>query len=194
MTAKKTRPDSFEPTIAIITKRQPVIDELIHVIRQEMQLLKDHPLFPPPQQLVNWVDEHIRDHLVVRRRFEIFTQKVEGKDPKKLSDTEYSRLDEEFTEIMGMCARITDRWNMISEELNAWREDMDKMTDMFVDESMDDAEDAEFKKYMSEHGDSEFTGFDPGDEDWSHYQDEDEYSEEFGIDDIYTDEDEDYDF
>jgi len=193
MTAKKTRPDSFEPTVAIIAKRQPVIDELIQVIKQEMRLLKDHPLFPPPQQLVNWVDEHIRDHLVVRRRFELFTQKIEGKDPQKLSDTDYGKLDDEFTEIMGMCARITDRWNMISEELNAWREDMDKMTDMFVDDAMDDAEDADFKNYMAQYGND---GFDFGDEDWAHYQEqeEDEWSEEFDIDDAYADEDEEYDF
>jgi len=190
MTAKKTRPDSFQPTIDIITKRRPIIDELVQVIKQEMQILKDHPLFPPPQQLVNCVDEHIRDHLVVRRRFELFTKKIEGKDPRKLPESEYNRIDEEFMEIMGMCARITDRWNMISEELNAWREDMDRMTDMFVDDSMEDAEDAAYKDFLTSYKND---GFDFGDEDWRHYEDEEE-SEGFGTEDFYADEDGDYDF
>tara|TARA_B100000614_G_scaffold262903_1_gene299922 strand:- start:92267 stop:92827 length:561 start_codon:yes stop_codon:yes gene_type:complete len=185
MTAKKTRPDSFQPTINAIAKRQPVIDELIHVIRQEMQLLKDHPLFSPPQQLVNWVEEHIRDHLVVRRRFQLFTKKIEGKDPQKLAEAEYLKIDEEFMEIMTMCARITDRWNMISEELNAWREDMDRMTDMFIEDSMEDSEDSAYKEYLSS------SKYD--DQDYDDYGD-DEWSEGFDTEDFYADEDEDYNF
>jgi len=192
MTAKKIRPDSFQPTIDIIAKRRPVIDELIEIIKQEIQILKSHPLFPPPQQLVNWVDEHIRDHLIVRRRFELFTKKIEGKDPHKLTEGEYSKIDDEFIEIMSMCARITDRWNTISEELNAWREDLGRMIDMFVDNSMEDDKDAAYKDFLTTY---KSDGFDFGDEDWRHCESEDEeWSEEFGTDDFYVDEDEDEDY
>jgi len=191
MTAKKTRPESFQPTIDIIAKRRPVIDELIHVIKQEMKILKDHPLFPPPQQLVNWVNEHIRDHLVVRRRFELFTKKIKGKKPQELPEDEYNKIDDEFMEIMGMCARITDRWNMISEELNAWKEDIDRMTNMFVDESMEDTENTAYQDFLTSY---ESDGSESENEDWQQYEDDSsEWSEGFGDGDFYADEDEGYD-
>jgi len=131
-------PEDFGPLISRIEERKPLIAGLVDNLTEEIELLKTHPLCPPPPQLIKSLEEHVRDHKIIRRRWEIFVEKIRYVKTEGLSAADKKNIGLEFGEILAIDKSVKRKWGDISYELKDWRDSLSELTSMIEDYDLDD--------------------------------------------------------